>query len=390
MFTAGMGALTVLIIYGTLSGSSFVNSACLILAALTAAPVWSPRPQLFSFVLLAILDAWLSQRGRRALRGFWLLPLFFAIWANLHGGWIWGFLLLVAHLVALIPIGTPRAGAAWRPFGELLAWTVAAALAIAINPNGPALWRLPFHTVNVSMDIQEWASPDFHRLDLHPLLWMLLLLLLTARFAASRTGPAAALKLAGFAYLAFVSQRNIAPFAIVAAPVLAEWGDSAVTALRARLPAGPTRQPEAAIPRPARLAMNFVLLAALGLAGIGRALAASSESMVLQSFPAAAARWIASHRPEPRLYNSYNWGGYLIWALPEYPVFIDGRADLYGSELILEWREIASGSAAGLERLDQRGVNTVIIEPGWPLVDRLRAAGWRTGYQDEQSVVLLR
>ena len=32
------------------------------------------------------------------------------------------------------------------------------------------------------------------------------------------------------------------------------------------------------------------------------------------------------------LFNHFNWGGYLIWTLREYPVGIDGRTNLYGEE----------------------------------------------------------
>jgi hypothetical protein len=43
---------------------------------------------------------------------------------------------------------------------------------------------------------------------------------------------------------------------------------------------------------------------------------------------------------DERMFNSYNWGGYLLWELPEYPVFIDGRTDLYDDELVEEWLRV--------------------------------------------------
>jgi hypothetical protein len=34
------------------------------------------------------------------------------------------------------------------------------------------------------------------------------------------------------------------------------------------------------------------------------------------------------------LYNHFNWGGYLIWALPGLPVSMDGRMNLHGDQRI--------------------------------------------------------
>jgi hypothetical protein len=50
--------------------------------------------------------------------------------------------------------------------------------------------------------------------------------------------------------------------------------------------------------------------------------------------------FLKENHPEGRLFNSYNWGGYLLWALPEYPVFVDGRTDLYNDEIIGQWSQV--------------------------------------------------
>ena len=353
VFTALTGAATFLLINRRLPGRPFLNVAVVLLAALTASPIWGPRPQIISFFLVAWLDGWLADREQGRRRPLWILLPLFALWANLHGGWIWGILLLLAHIVGAVLNGALRYSTAENSplrsrAGELLLWTGVAALAIGLNPNGLALWKLPFHTVDVSLQIQEWLSPDFHRPDFHPLLWMLFLLLITAKLSAPGRDWAALLKVIGFAYLTFIAQRNIAPFAIVSAPVLADWAGRALDGLRwpARVPrpAGSDRP----LPYWLTAAINLILLGGLASVTLVRAYWLSLPEQVERGVPAGAVTWIKINQPQGLLFNSYNWGGYLTWELPEYPVFIDGRADLYGDELISEWREIISGSDRGL------------------------------------------
>ena len=94
------GAVTFYFLFRRMEGNKFVNAFVIILATVTAAPIWSPRPQIFSFLILALLDGWLlNQIQKNNKASLWILVLVFALWANIHGGWIWGFLLLAAYIV---------------------------------------------------------------------------------------------------------------------------------------------------------------------------------------------------------------------------------------------------------------------------------------------------
>ena len=229
LLVALIGAATFYFLYRRMEGNKFVNAFIIILATLTAAPIWSPRPQIFSFFILALLDGWLNQlQKNNNQRSLWILILVFAVWANIHGGWIWGFLLLAAYVVGIALNNLSKenrvVSANWKFLSHLIFWSLVAGLAIGLNPNGISIWRLPFTTANVSMQIQEWASPDFHQMEFQPLLWMLFLLIATAVLAKPKTNWTSLLKIIGFAYLTFVSQRNIALLAIIAAPTLGRMG----------------------------------------------------------------------------------------------------------------------------------------------------------------------
>jgi hypothetical protein len=384
-FVALLGALTFHIVSRRLRGNPLVNSFIVLLAAVTAAPIWGPRPQILSFLLVALLDFWLARSPRR----LWILVPFFALWANLHGGWIWGFLLLIAHIAGLFIQSFFQAEKRIllrRLALHLLGWTALSALAVGLNPNGLALWGLPFQQVNVSLQIQEWLSPDFHRVDFHPLLWMLFLLLLAAPFAKKPLNWPQLVKVLGFAYLTFVAQRNIALFAIAAAPLLSEWINAFIQTLPQKAEHSASR---ALNPRLAST-INGLLILVLGLTALGNLYLVSQPERVDRNYPVDAVKWIRDNQPAGRLFNSYNWGGYLLWTLPEFPVFIDGRADLYGDDLINQWHDVVNAEENAASILDAWDVNVILLEPHWPIVDILEERGWDTTYQDEQAVILIR
>jgi hypothetical protein len=122
---------------------------------------------------------------------------------------------------------------------------------------------------------------------------------------------------------------------------------------------------------------------------------------IRQQYPLGAVEFLRAQRPEGQLFSTYAWGGYLIWALPQYPVFIDGRTDLYGDAVIGEWLDIMAaregvGQPGGEAKpnwedlLARRGVSQVLLEPGQPLLSALARAGWQTQYADELAVVMRR
>jgi len=104
-------------------------------------------------------------------------------------------------------------------------------------------------------------------------------------------------------------------------------------------------------------------------------------------YPVRAVEYLKAQRPPGNLLNAYNWGGYLIWALPEYPVFVDGRTDLYGDALLGEWMELVQAEGDWQTALDARGVRLVLLEPERALTKLLPLHGWKL-LVDEDGYVL--
>jgi hypothetical protein len=92
------------------------------------------------------------------------------------------------------------------------------------------------------------------------------------------------------------------------------------------------------------------------------------------------------------MFNSYNWGGYLIWHLwPDYLVFVDGRTDLYGDALLRQYLQVRFAQPGFSRVFDEHGVDIVLTEADG-FTSRFLALddGWSLAYSDEVAVIYLR
>lgn len=403
LLTAAAVTLAFAFLWRTLEGPDLWRAAVVLLAAATSAVYWSARPQILSFALTAaflwILEWWRRQEGK----GLWALPPLMALWANLHGGFAIGLMLIGLYWLAeavelVIPaaVVSARLPAQWRARrGRMAALTAAAVLsaaAVALNPAGPTMLLYPFKTVSIGVlrdYIQEWQSPNFHRLEVQPFLWMLSGAVLALAFSRRSPQAAEVLNLLAFAYLSFVAGRNIALFALAAAPLVARHGRAALAPIAARI--GPGRQ----VPERIARKLNLGLLALVIVGAAAKAAVPLSnfqnEEILARQAPMAAVAWIQSHRPEGPLFNSYNWGGLIVWTLyPDYPSFVDGRTDLFDQDLLTEYLTAWRAAPGWQNVLERWGIRLALLEPGAPLALALQCAGWEVAYQDDQAVILMR
>lgn len=398
VMVALIAVVVMLIVYKQMNGAFYLRGLLILIGMIGMQANWSARPQLLSFVLLAFLDYFLYLHRHVKRQPLWYLILIFIAWGNLHGGFIWGILLLFATIAgeALDNLFNNQPKLNWKEIGRLALWSVLAGVAVSINPNGMALWRLPFYQVQVSLSITEWLSPDFHQFYAHPLLWLLFLLVFGIAYSGKRMSFVDLLKALGFTYLFFVAQRNMGPYAIIIIPIIARHLTLAMESFSKAAIFETIRIKTSKIPATKQLskALNFILNTALvsllTAFALVNAYVASSPQRMEARIPFRAVQWIKDNKPPGPIFNSYNWGGYLTWELREYPVFIDGRADLYGDEILSEWGEIVNGTDKGLSLLDNHRINLVFLEPKYPLFNRLPEHGWEKAYSDSQIVIYRR
>jgi hypothetical protein len=90
--------------------------------------------------------------------------------------------------------------------------------------------------------------------------------------------------------------------------------------------------------------------------------------------------------------NDFTWGGYLMWALPEEKVFIDGRSDVYDwTGVFMEYGRWAMVEEDPRRLLDKYGVKFCLLSSSAPMANVLPyVPGWREVYRDELSVIFAR
>jgi hypothetical protein len=401
VLTALMVTLAFAFVWRASAGPALLKAFLFLLAAAASGVYWSARPQILSFALagafLLILE------GSRAGSRRWLvaLPILMALWVNLHGGFAIGFLLLAVYIGgecldavlagALNHGGWREAwGARWPVVRDLLLASAACLVTAGANPAGFGMLAYPFKTVSIGVlqdYIQEWQSPNFHHLETLPFLWLLLVALVVLASSRLRRHPTEVLLVCVFAYLGMLAGRNIALFALVVLPGLTRHGASIAQALTSAKAAG--RQ----VPQRLARGINVGILAILIVAAVVKISLPLSMSKIDEAIraqaPVDAVRYLEQNRPAGALFNSYNWGGYILWSLyPEYLTFVDGRTDLFDNDLLQSYLAAWRGDRSYLALFSRWGIRIVLIETDAPLGRVLREAGWKLVYSDDQAVVM--
>jgi hypothetical protein len=62
------------------------------------------------------------------------------------------------------------------------------------------------------------------------------------------------------------------------------------------------------------------------------------------------------------LFNQYGWGGFLLWALPDHKVFIDGRMDVYKREISDPYKTIVNLEAGWEELIDRYAIQHILLD----------------------------
>ncbi len=185
IWVAIMAVISMGLVYMQMDGHPLLRGAVLILAGLVSSVVWSPRPQIMSLLMLALISLLLKKfRDNRKWIYLASLPLIFALWGNLHGGYVLGLIYIGAFLAGeildKIMLFAREGGLSWKEIGLVAVVMVFGFVLVLVNPFGSEMWKIPFNTIGVETLqnlINEWASPDFHQVFQQPLLWMMLGLL---------------------------------------------------------------------------------------------------------------------------------------------------------------------------------------------------------------------
>jgi len=365
------------------------TAALLLIGSLVGLGVFAPRAQMWDLLLgLAVLWSLFDWRagGRR---GRMVLPLVALAWANLHGGGLPVFGLICLGFLVGGELDFRLGWSARAPahYGPLILALIASIVAAALNPSGLAVYGYWAGTVLSAAQrstISEWASPDFSLLVYWPLLAWITAGLVIGAAARIRNGTVLLLS-GGFAVMALLSYRFSGLYGVISAALVGPYLLAAGARLVGRLTERSRGTPPA-LPLRALVMGLISLLLAVRLVGL--AIPGSDTTYLDSHFPVGAADWLSSH-PHGRIFNLYQWGGYLAWRLDE-PIAVYGAADVLGDAILLEDANLVLMRESPDAFLMTAEVKTVVMDPKLPLSVYLRSRPeWGVVYEDQVAVIFV-
>jgi len=113
-------------------------------------------------------------------------------------------------------------------------------------------------------------------------------------------------------------------------------------------------------------------------------------SKVSEKFPVRASDFIRQHELPNPLFNHYEWGSFLTWYLPGYPVAIDNRTDNYGEDLTLAYFKLTTGQVPMQSDASLARAATILLEADSEMGKALSSLpGYKQVYLDDQAMVLV-
>ena len=398
----------------TLNGNLFRTTMLTGIFMILSFPSCSPRPQLFTFLFLTIFVYVLFRMKYMDDRSkLFLLPLIMVIWANAHGGYLIGLVLMGiiwATELAQTFINKSRGVSLPGHFRALSATLVVTLAASLLTPYTYELWLYPFQVMGMDASkgiISEWKSPNFH--ELHYQVYLAAIMMYGAALVYSKRKPdlTEAVLSASFIFLGFLATRNIPLTVIVIVPLFALFARY-LAFTNSKYPAADVSSvsqgsmlfeqgsPSTSDPdeNHSYIAGWIFLVACVITAFIIYRNEQLQDPRVKlnMTLPVAAVEFIKKNKITGRIFNNYGHGGFLIYELfPDQKVFIDGRADMYGDEFIWEYLEITNGREDWKELFDKYMIDYALVDTRAPISQLLQlSGGFAPVHEDNGHILLLR
>ena len=378
-----------------------LQAAVLIVVAVALMPLMQFRPQLYTYIFLAALSALLARENYRRRAPLWLAVPILALWANLHGGFVIGVVVLALY-TGLVAIKSLIGRRDFYRCARLAAVTAASAAATLANPYGIEAWSHVLGALDnpvTRREMVDWQpllavlsnSPGLHSGAIFFALIVVLLMVLALAFIMTpRGGDLPLIAIAAVMGAAtFSAVRNMPLAVITAAAPLARHLHLLGNKMRgAGGPASATFAPSGFN----RVGQIVIFAAALMLT-LGERGLLSSRIPAAMDYPVGAVAFMRSHQLSGNLLARFEWGQYAIFHLaPASKIFVDGRIDLvYPPQVIDEYLDFFAGRQRGARLLDSYPHDYVLMPTGSPADATLSArTDWRPIYRDPVAVLFAR
>ena len=335
---------------------------------------YSTRPQMVSFVLVAVTLGAVHLMAGDLRPRWWLVPLT-GLWACLHGLWFMSLVLQAALIVGLLLDRRLTS----RVAGRFAALWIGCFAAVLITPNG---WYLAQHPLGPFSTgghyILEFDAPSRHSPSF--VLWLLLLgaVLVTWLRQGSRRSwvDLGIVLLSGLLALQYL--RTIVLGTILLTPYFA-------AAIETWLP---TRGGVST--RHRRERWGALAASAAALVGLAVVVPSTSAGMSAEMFPTEFDQRLDRLPPQAVVLNELGDGGYLLWRHPGLTIIGDGLSDQYSAAWLDGWFGALNAEPQWRSFVADNRVTDALLDEGSPLIEELTEAGWSVQDRQQGRVLLSR
>jgi hypothetical protein len=379
---------------------SFFSALMLIALGVAASQIHVlPRPHIFTYLLIAIWITLLECILEDKARFWWTLPVVMLVWVNLHGMFVIGMFILGIYLIGDFLNQPSKVWFTSQKTKLLLLGSGLAFLTTFFSPSGPEIWKAIASLGSnsyITSKIPEYQSANFHLPETWPFILILLFAMIGFARSTARASWTDVFLVVAFTGLALYTSRMIPLFAIVVTPLAAR---SIAGWQRVEYPQSRLLIIEENISKTNSTASGWIWIVAIilitsGLLRSGRTIDPEGRGNKFDHrfFPVEATAWLETHPRDGRMFNEFDWGGYLLLRLwPDQQIFMDGHTHIYGEMLTREYEQVISLSPGWEEVLQTYEVEWVIIRSNSPLVGALSASSaWETVYEDPTTTILVR
>lgn len=365
------------------------------------------RPQMAGMLCFILLLTLLTSRHRRTWH--WIaLPVLFAAWANLHGSFMVGLVLLAGFAVGRMLDLAVRCGdfRAIRQDSHVRRYVLMlelAAAAVLLNPYGVRLYAEVLTVANNPnvAELTEWGPLQLRMAQGQATAVIALLLIVLYRLTPRRVTSAEALLLFGFGASALWSSRMLVWWI----PLAVAFGMQHAGAIWHQWKSSPeTVQPLRRNGRWSVVTVGIVWICFAFTPFGGRVLHGNDgklplEKLVSRQTPLGVVAHLTklaeqNRLPRGQMFNTFEWGDYLLWAgPPKLKVFVASHVHLVPREVWTDYITISDVSSGWEEMLDRYGVNLIAVDAATHgnLIGRLRESeNWKLSYSDNVGTVFVR
>jgi hypothetical protein len=380
--------------------ANIILTAFIILLVLISSQIhWLARPHIFSLLLTLIWYYLLDQYQYHNKNYLYVFPPIMLLWVNLHGGFLAGFILIGIYLfgngVKYITTQDAEKDIHKKKTRFLGVITIACLFVSLINPYTYKILLFPFNLISnkfIMDHVSEFMSPNFHDLYAKPFEITLILTLIVLSVSKKVLNVIELIAMILFIHMSLYSARYVPLFCIIIAPILMKQMSPLLEKSNGKLGKFFKKRAENISEIDASARGYLWPVAAIAVVVVLTASGIINYKFDAKTKPVAAVKFLKNEHIKGNMFDNDEFGDYIIYAAwPEYKVFVDGRSDMYGVDIMKEYLKVISIKPGWDDILKKYDITWVIYNAKTALSALLMERDdWKLIYADKVANVFVK